>query len=95
MRTAAGRENWVAVMVTAIRDTVCANFPHDFGDMFSAAYAECWLEVCRRLPEVRFWILTRAWQVPNGPLPVYNCNPPRWIPSPRASFVRLSLLGVE
>src|SRR5512133_2048527 len=45
---------------------------HDSGDMFGAAYVGCWLEVCRRLPDVRYWIPTRAWQVPNGPLPLFD-----------------------
>jgi hypothetical protein len=73
MRTPADRENWVTVMVQAIRETGYRYFRvHDSGDMFSVAYAQCWLEVCLRLPEVRFWIPTRAWQIPAGPLPVFD-----------------------
>src|SRR5260370_39685844 len=37
-----------------------------------SAYAESWLEVCRRLSTVRFWIPTRAWQQPSGLLPVFD-----------------------
>ena len=73
MRTPADRETWIAYMVDAIRETGCRYFRvHDSGDMFSVAYAECWLEVCKRLPEVLFWIPTRAWQMPAGPLPVFD-----------------------
>jgi hypothetical protein len=45
---------------------------HDSGDMFNAAYAQCWLEVCKALPETKFWIPTRAWQMPSGPLPLFD-----------------------
>jgi hypothetical protein len=40
--------------------------------MFNAAYAQCWLQVCQQLPRVKFWIPTRAWQQPSGPLPVLD-----------------------
>jgi hypothetical protein len=60
-------------MATAIQQTGAKYFRvHDSGDMFNPAYAECWLEVCRRLSAVRFWIPTRAWQIPAGPLPVFD-----------------------
>jgi hypothetical protein len=73
MRSVDGRAQWTAVMVAAIRKSHCTYFRvHDSGDMFSVAYAACWLEVCRQLPEVRFWIPTRAWQQPSGPLPVFD-----------------------
>ena len=73
MRTPAGREQWVTYMVAAIRQSSCRYFRvHDSGDMFSPAYAESWLEVCRLLPDVCFWIPTRAWQQPAGPLPLFD-----------------------
>jgi hypothetical protein len=73
MRTPAGRTEWVNYMTRAIGETGCEYFRvHDSGDMFSVAYARCWLEVCRALPSVKFWIPTRAWQQPSGPLPVYD-----------------------
>jgi hypothetical protein len=73
MRTPAGRRQWIEHMVSAIRQTGCQYFRvHDSGDMFSVAYTECWLDVCRQLPAVRFWIPTRAWQQPAGPLPVFD-----------------------
>jgi hypothetical protein len=73
MRTAAGRTQWIATMVHAIRAAGCRYFRvHDSGDLFSDAYAQCWFEVCRQLPEIRFWIPTRAWQQPAGPLPVFD-----------------------
>jgi hypothetical protein len=60
-------------MVAAIVQTECTYFRvHDSGDMFSARYAEAWLEVCIRLPHVKFWIPTRAWQSPSGQLPVFD-----------------------
>ena len=71
MKTAAGRIDWVATIVGAIRRSHSSYFRvHDAGDMFSPAYAECWLEICRQLPEVQFWIPTRAWQSPASVLPV-------------------------
>jgi hypothetical protein len=73
MRTVEGRASWVEVMAAGIRDVGCEYFRvHDSGDMFNAAYAQCWLEVCRTLPQVRFWIPTRAWQQPSGPLPLFD-----------------------
>src|SRR5579872_6258672 len=73
MRTPAGRAHWIEHMVSTIRDSGCKYFRvHDSGDLFNVAYAESWLEVCKSLPEVKFWIPTRAWQQPNGPLPIYD-----------------------
>ena len=73
MRTPAGRESWIASMVLAIGSTKAKYFRvHDSGDMFNMAYAQAWLEVCRMLPEVRFWIPTRAWQAPRSVLPVFD-----------------------
>jgi hypothetical protein len=73
MRTAGGRQAWTDAIVAAIRDNGTRYFRvHDSGDMFSTGYAECWLEVCRCLPDVRFWIPTRAWQQPRSPLPVFD-----------------------
>ena len=73
MRTDAGRLTWISTMVEAIRQSGTEYFRvHDSGDVFSVAYAQCWLEVCRQLPNVHFWIPTRAWQQPNGPLPILD-----------------------
>jgi len=73
MRTTEGRQEWITHMIGAIRQTGCRYFRiHDSGDMFNVAYAKCWLEVCRQMPEVKFWIPTRAWQQPSGPLPVLD-----------------------
>ena len=30
------------------------------------------LEICKAMPEVSFWIPTRAWQQPAGPLPIFD-----------------------
>jgi hypothetical protein len=73
MKTADGREQWISTMVDAIRRSRAQYFRvHDSGDMFSVAYAECWYATARALPAVRFWIPTRAWQQPSGPLPVFD-----------------------
>src|SRR5215468_2647692 len=73
MRTAAGRQQWIAAMVAGIRESGCTYFRvHDSGDMFNVAYAECWYAVCQALPAVRFWIPTRSWQQPKSPLPVFD-----------------------
>lgn len=64
---------WVEVMIEAIKETGCQYFRvHDSGDMFNARYAESWYQVCLQLPEVKFWIPTRAWQQASGPLPLFD-----------------------
>ena len=73
MRTKEGRKFWVSYMVYAIRATGTEYFRvHDSGDLFNVAYAQCWYEVISQLPEVKFWIPTRVWQQPSGPLPVFD-----------------------
>lgn len=34
---------------------------HDSGDFFSPEYYRAWVEVCHRLPSVKFWAPTRMW----------------------------------
>jgi hypothetical protein len=73
MRTPDGRHQWTTTMIAAIKRTKASYFRvHDSGDLFNVAYAECWYEVCAALPEVSFWIPTRSWQQPSGPLPVFD-----------------------
>jgi hypothetical protein len=73
MRTPEGRAHWVSTMTSAIAQSGCEYFRvHDSGDMFSRAYAECWYQVCKQLPQVKFWVPTRAWQQPSGPLPLFD-----------------------
>src|SRR6516162_9609523 len=48
---------------------------HDSGDFFSAAYANAWYEVCRQLPDIRFWAPTRAWQLPTSTNAVDGLKP--------------------
>lgn len=74
MRTSEGLLSWVETMVAAIAETGCSHFRvHDSGDMFNARYAGAWLEICIRLPHVKFWIPTRAWQIPaGGPFPMFD-----------------------
>lgn len=68
MRSASGRIAWVNTLYRAIyqtRELGEVYFRvHDSGDMFSPSYAACWVELCVRLPKVKFWIPTRAWQQP-------------------------------
>lgn len=65
LRTEEGREEWIRVMIRAVSRTRKPYFRiHDSGDFFSAAYTRLWLEVCRNLPEVSFWVPTRSYQAP-------------------------------
>ena len=64
---------WCATMIRAIRRTDSEYFRvHDSGDMFSPAYAYWWWRVCQDLPRIKFWVPTRAWQQPSGPLPIVD-----------------------
>ena len=73
MKSEVGMTVWADTMIEAIRKTRGEWFRvHDSGDMFNAKYAMCWHAVCKRLPEVRFWIPTRAWQLPGGLLTVHD-----------------------
>jgi len=73
MRTDEGFAQWVSTIVDAIQKLGCTYFRvHDSGDMFNPRYAQAWLEVCRQLLEVRFWISTRTWQQPSGALPIFD-----------------------
>ena len=71
MRTPEGRGAWTRTMVDSIRGEDYFRV-HDSGDMFNVMYAECWYQICLALPETKFWIPTRAWQQPSGPLPVFD-----------------------
>jgi len=65
MRTADGRREFVATMVSAISRQRSKHFRiHDSGDFFSAAYVDCWYLICQQLPRIRFWSPTRSWQRP-------------------------------
>ena len=41
---------------------------HDSGDLFSPQYINCWIEICKRLPKIRFWFPTREY-IRNSQLP--------------------------
>jgi|DEB19_MinimDraft_3_1074340.scaffolds.fasta_scaffold96957_1 hypothetical protein len=51
-----------------VADVVCSLLPQDAklvrihaaGDMFSQAYFDGWMTVCRRNPGVRFWLFTKS-----------------------------------
>jgi len=59
MRTVEGRDLFVSTMVSAIRGMPYFRV-HDSGDMFSPIYARCWADICRQLPDTKFWIPTRS-----------------------------------
>jgi len=37
---------------------------HDAGDFWSLEYMQAWFEICRKLPQVKFWTPTRTWVYP-------------------------------
>jgi len=76
VQTAMRRGTFVDEMVEAIRfisqpsvaqylrgRDIAANYfrIHDSGDWSDKDYFRAWVEVCRRVPEVRFWAPTRMW----------------------------------
>jgi hypothetical protein len=64
MRSPEGIAEFVSVMVDAITRARNSYFRgHDSGDMFSPAYVRAWVQICRALPDVRFWFPSRAWRV--------------------------------
>jgi hypothetical protein len=71
MKSEAGMLLFVAVMTQAIARQEYFRI-HDSGDFFSARYARAWFLICKALPNVKFWAPTRAWQLPNGVLPVFD-----------------------
>lgn len=74
MRTPEGIAAWVATMTHAIRKQEYFRI-HDSGDFFNPTYAAAWLQVCKALPQVKFWAPTRAWQAGKsnpGQLPVFD-----------------------
>jgi len=75
---------------------------HSSGDFFSHEYARSWLEVARRVPEVRFWAPTRTWAAGGWPAfwesadipPNFTIRPSAYhtddpSPSPRGGFTRV------
>lgn len=41
---------------------------HDSGDLFSPAYIDCWIRICKQLPKITFWFPTREY-IRNSQLP--------------------------
>lgn len=37
---------------------------HSSGDFYSAEYIRKWIDICTRLPRIRFWAPTRVWAAP-------------------------------
>lgn len=63
LKTADGRNAWVALMVRTIAGAENPYFRvHDSGDLFSPEYVEMWVAVCAALPNIKFWFPTRAWR---------------------------------
>lgn len=80
LKTPAGVTLWIETMVTAIRAVTHNHLEkyfriHDSGDFFNAAYARMWVQVCRQLPDVKFWAPTRAWQQPTCNMAVDGLKP--------------------
>lgn len=68
LRTKAGTDKAVSVLIQAIRRTGCRYFRiHDSGDFFSPAYVRVWARVCSELPGVKFWTPTRSYHFPTRP----------------------------
>jgi len=68
MRAPEGIEEFISTMVGAIKATKNPYFRvHDSGDLFNPTYVRAWAEVCRRLPDVKFYIPTRTWQFMANP----------------------------
>lgn len=60
-----GGKDFVAAMTDLIRGM--AHFRiHDSGDFFSLAYIDCWIKICKSLPETKFWAPTREWATEDG-----------------------------
>lgn len=65
MKTEDGRAEFVTVMTAAIGKLKSDYFRiHDSGDFLSAAYADCWYQIAKNLPNKKFWGPTRIWQRP-------------------------------
>ncbi len=61
---ASERADFVAVMVTEIREKGCTVVRiHVSGDFYSAEYVGKWMEIIRQCPGVRFYAYTRSWRV--------------------------------
>lgn len=70
------REDFVEKMVKLINATNLSRVRiHEAGDFYSLAYARKWVEIAKRLPEIKFWTYSRSWEVLDaiGELPV-NLN---------------------
>lgn len=61
MRTDAGMQLWISVMIQAIFRQTYFRI-HDSGDFFNVRYVRAWIAVCKALPATKFWAPTRAWQ---------------------------------
>jgi len=66
MRTPEGRDEFITTMVDTLAHVGNPYFRgHDSGDFFSVAYIECWTEIARRLPGIKFWFPTQSWSLPH------------------------------
>lgn len=61
-----GFATFVETLIKAITTTELPVFRvHDSGDMFNARYIKAWYAIAHAMPNVRFWIPTRSWRLPN------------------------------
>lgn len=65
-----GGTEFVALMTDMIRQAVTVTGEnifrgHDSGDFYAPAYVAAWEQICRNLPDVRFWFPTRSHAVAN------------------------------
>lgn len=68
MRSEAGMEEFVNVMVAAIGTRRAKYFRvHDSGDLFNPNYCRAWARIARALPGIKFWIPTRVWRFLDRP----------------------------
>jgi Gene product 88 len=76
LRTAEGRAHFVDRMIETIKGVGAPYFRgHDSGDFFNIEYILAWVEICRRLPTIKFWFPTREWQLKSSADPFAMYNP--------------------
>ena len=97
VKTADGQALWVETMVAAIKHATRKGEKyfriHDSGDFFSPAYVRMWAEVCKALPEVKFWAPTRVWQMPASNASVNGLKPFRVMTAIDLMFAELLKLA--
>jgi hypothetical protein len=66
LKTENGRGLFISTIVTSIRKKNKKNREyfriHDSGDFYSEKYVRCWIEICKQLPDTKFWAPTRSYK---------------------------------